>query len=205
MTRAASTRGFTLIEMMVALVIFAMIAAAGVALLSFGVRAQGAATVALDDSAAQRRLSVLLGNDLAQIVPRPVRGTDGNTLRAFTGGDGNGDTSGDALIMSYVRGGWSNPDGLRRASLQRVNITLAGGRLARSVYTALDGGVPGAGVVMADHVTKLAMRYRDFDGHWVPRWDNPALLSLPAAVEMTITRRDHPPLVFAWAASTRYP
>ena len=56
MTRRGEA-GFTLIEVMIALMIFGMIAAAGVALLAFSVRAQGASGAALDDIGAINRLS----------------------------------------------------------------------------------------------------------------------------------------------------
>ena len=49
--------GFTLVEVMVALMIFGMIASAGVGLLAFSVRAQGATVERLDDVGALARLS----------------------------------------------------------------------------------------------------------------------------------------------------
>ena len=163
--------GFTLIEMMIALFIFALIAGAGVALLSVGVRAQAAATTRLDDVADLRRMSVLLANDLSQIVPRTARSTNGATLRAFTGNDGTS----DPLVLGYVRGGRSNLDDAPRANLQRVDIVLDGNRLERRGYAAIDGTADVKTVVLADRVTALAMRYRDAKGVWRARWDNALL------------------------------
>ncbi len=193
--------GFTLIEMMVALLIFAMIAAAGVALLSFGVRAQAAATTRLDDVADVRRMSVLLANDLAQSVPRVARGADGNVLRAFTGNDGRS----DPLVMGYVRGGWTNPDGKARPGIQRVDVTLNQGRLERRAYAAPDGDSLATTILLADKVTALTMRYRDKRGDWRERWDNGEIATLPAAVEMTVTRAKDPPLTLAFMAGPAYP
>ena len=188
--------GFTLIEMMIALFIFALIAGAGVALLSVGVRAQAAATTRLDDVADLRRMSVLLANDLSQIVPRTARSTNGATLRAFTGNDGTS----DPLVLGYVRGGRSNLDDAPRANLQRVDIVLDGNRLERRGYAAIDGTADVKTVVLADRVTALAMRYRDAKGVWRARWDNALLDALPVAVEMTVTRANGAPLTFAFAA-----
>ena len=95
--KQSAESGFTLIEMMVALVIFAMIAAAGVALLSFSIRAQASTAAQLDEVAGLRRSSVLLANDLAQSLPRVARGGDGAVLRAFTGNDGHS----DPLVLGY--------------------------------------------------------------------------------------------------------
>ncbi len=196
---AARASGFTLIEMMVALFIFALLAGAGVMLLSFGVRAQAAAVARLDDVAGVRRMSVLLANDFAQAAPRIARGTDGQPLRAFTGNDGRS----DALVLGYVRSGWSNPDGVARASVQRVDVTLINGRLERQGYDIAVPDAPTATLLLADRVTAVSMRYRDGLGDWRARWDNNDLASLPAAVEMTVTRGNSPPLVMAFATGTK--
>jgi len=196
-TPASSSRdecGFTLVELLVALILFGMIAAAGVGLLSFGVRAQAAATERLDEVAGVRRLSMLLTNDLAQTLPRIARDTGGATIRAFTGNDG----SSDPLVMGYVRSGWSNPDGLARAEIQRVDIVLNNGQLVRQGYAMVDGTETTASLLLADKVRSVAMRYRDKGGDWRARWDNAALDSAPVAVEMTVTRTNSPPLTLAF-------
>lgn len=193
--------GFTLVEMMVALFIFALIATTGVVLLSVGVRAQAAATARLDDTAAVRRMSVLLANDFAQVMPRTARASDGAVLRAFTGNDGTG----NALILGYVRGGWSNLENAPRAGVQRVDVVLESGRLERRGYAALDGNATATAIVLAEGVTAVAMRYRDRKGDWRQRWDEPLIASLPAAVEMTLTRGREPPLTLAFVAGPNYP
>jgi general secretion pathway protein J len=199
--RAPKQSGFTLVELMVALFIFAMLAAAGVSLLSFGVRAQAAATQRLEDIADLRRFSTLLASDLAQALPRISRGPDGQPVRAFTGNDGRS----DPLVMGYVRGGWTNPEGTSRAGIQRVDVTLAEGRLTRTAYPMVDGSVAPAGVVLADKIEQLSMRYRDRKGEWRPRWDNALLDATPAAVEMTVKRKGEPPLVLAFVTGPAYP
>ena len=199
--RRSAENGFTLIELMVALFIFAMLAAAGVALLSFGVRAQAAATQRLEDTADLRRFSTLLASDLVQALPRVARAPDGRPLRAFTGNDGRS----DPLVLGYVRGGWTNPDGAPRAGIQRVDVTFGEGRLTRTAYPMIDGSAAPAGIVLADKVEQLAMRYRDRSGEWRARWDDALLDSLPAAVEMTVTRTGEPPLVLAFIAGPTYP
>ena len=193
--------GFTLVEMMVALFIFALIATTGVVLLSVGVRAQATATARLDDTAAVRRMSVLLANDFAQVMPRTTRASDGAVLRAFTGNDGTS----NALILGYVRGGWSNLENAPRAGVQRVDVVLESGRLERRGYAALDGNATATAIVLAEGVTAVAMRYRDRKGDWRQRWDEPLIASLPAAVEMTLTRGREPPLTLAFVAGPNYP
>jgi general secretion pathway protein J len=197
----ARDQGFTLVEMMVALFIFALIAAAGVTLLGVGVRAQAAATAELERTGGLRRMSVLLANDLAQAVPRTARGGDGAVLRAFTGNDG----SSDPLVMGYVRAGWSNPDGVMRAGVQRVDIVLNEGRLERHGHRDVDGNSPAAVIVLADDVGTISTRYRDDKGEWRPRWDNALLTSMPVAVELTLTRAKRPPVTMAFVTGPAYP
>lgn len=194
-------QGFTLVEMMVALFIFALITAAGVTLLSVGVRAQAAATRELESTGGLRRMSVLLANDLAQAVPRTARGGDGAVIRAFTGNDGTS----DPLVMGYVRAGWSNPDGVMRAGVQRVDIVLNAGKLERRGYRDIDGDSPVATVVLADDVATVSTRYRDDKGEWRPRWDNALLNTMPVAVELTVTRGKQPPVTMAFVTGPAYP
>ncbi len=185
--------GFTLIEMMVALFIFAMLAAAGVSLLTFSVRAQAAAAQRLDSVANDQRMASLLASDLAQALPRISRDTTGANQPAFSGTNGVG----VAPVLRYVRGGWSNPTGTERASIQRVEIALDQGRLERRTYPMVDGSVPGTPMVLAERVESVQLRYRD-KGVWTPAWDNPAPASLPRAVELIVKRERQPALMMAF-------
>ena len=163
---------------MVSLLIFAMLSAAGVALLAFSVRAQGAANEALREVAALRRFNALLSADLAQAVPRPFRDRAGAPRPAFTGDSGTG-----GVALGLVRGGWSNPDGLPRASLQRVEYRLAADRLERVAWPHVDGADPLPPAVLLTGVSSLKLRYRTA-GAWTDRWDSPLAEALPQAVEV---------------------
>ena len=191
--RRSAEHGFTLIEMIIALLIFGMLAAAGVSLLTFSVRAQAAATERLDAVANDQRMASLLASDLAQAVPRITRDVIGANQRAFTGTNGVGVVP----MLRYVRGGWSNPDGNPRASIQRVEIALDQGRLERRTYMMADGATAGPPMVLADTVENVRLRYRD-KGIWKPVWDDPNPVSLPKAVELIIERKDAPDLMMAF-------
>jgi general secretion pathway protein J len=185
--------GFTLVEMMVALLIFGMLAAAGVSLLTFSVRAQAAATQRLDAVSNDQRMASLLASDLAQAVPRITRDVVGANQRAFLGTNGVG----AAPVLRYVRGGWSNPEGASRASIQRVEIALDQGRLERRTYGMADGATAGEPMVLAEKVENVRLRYRD-KGVWQPTWQNPDPASLPKAVELIVKRKGQPALMMAF-------
>jgi general secretion pathway protein J len=186
-------RGFTLVEMMVALLIFGMLAAAGVSLLTFSVRAQSAATERLDRVGDDQRFSSLLAADLAQAVPRVTRDGVGANQRAFVGTNGVG----AAPVLRYVRTGWTNPNAAPRASIQRVEIALDNGRLERRTYAMVDGAAAGPAIVLADNVESLRLRYRE-KGEWKVAWDLPTSIAMPRAVEMVIKRRGEPALMMAF-------
>jgi general secretion pathway protein J len=185
--------GFTLIEMMVALLIFAMLAAAGVSLLTFSVRAQAAATQRLGAVADDQRMASLLASDLAQAMPRITRDVIGANQPAFRGTNGVGAVP----MLRYVRGGWTNPDGNARASIQRVEIALDQGRLERRTYAMVDGTTAGPAMVLADNVENIRLRYRD-KGGWTESWQNPAPVSMPKAVELIVKRKNRPALMMAF-------
>jgi general secretion pathway protein J len=174
--------GFTLVELMVALVIFGMLSGAGVAMLSFSVRAQAAAEERLADLAQLRRAGALLAGDLAQAAARVHRDEAGAARPAFAGSAG--DTAGPAL--AFVRRGWENVDGEPRPSLQRVEYRLRGDRLERVAWPLLDGASPLAAVTLIDGVRSLRLRYRDKRGEWRARWDPTQPADLPLAVEMVL-------------------
>lgn len=177
--------GFTLIEMMISLLIFGLLAAAGVALLSFSVRAQGATGTRLDDISALNRLSAALSADLAQAVPRTTRTETGDLLPAFTGEAG----SGAVPMLRLVRGGWSNLDGSARAGEQKVEYRLDSGVLQRIAYPMLDGAAPLPPAAMLTHVRQVQLRYR-LAGAWSDRWVQTAARPLPQALELRIVRDD---------------
>jgi general secretion pathway protein J len=178
---AGSENGFTLVELLVSLLIFSLLSAAGVALLSFSVRAQESAGARLDDLAALRRAGALIAGDLAQAAPRLQRDQAGRSHPAFFGGTGE-----TGLALAFVRRGWENGDEAPRPSLQKVEYGLVDGRLLRRAYPMVDGAAPFASVPLLERVDSLRFRYRDQKGEWRDRWDPTDPSRLPRAVEMVV-------------------
>jgi general secretion pathway protein J len=174
----SAERGFTLVEVMVALLIFGMLAAAGVAILSFSVRAQAATGTALDDTAALERTGAIMAADLAQAVARPARDEAGTLRPALVG---------DAAGMTLVRSGWTNIDGAARPSLQKLGYRLGERRWQRIAYPQVDGAQPLDPATLIDQVDTVRLRYR-FRGGWGERWDGSGGVPLPDAVELRMVR-----------------
>ncbi|WP_268992445.1 type II secretion system minor pseudopilin GspJ [Sphingomonas sp. Leaf21] len=176
----AQSYGFTLVEVMVALLIFSMLAAAAVAILSLSVRAQSVTGQKLDAVAAVSRTTAILSADLAQAVDRPTRDEGGIQTPAMVAGP-------DA--MRLVRAGWSNLDDAQRPSLQKVAYRLNGDVLERIAWPLLDGTTPMEPAALMDHVRELHLRYRHA-GNWTDQWQGQPGVALPQAAEVTIVRDD---------------
>lgn len=164
--------GFTLVEMLIALAIFGMITAAGVALLTLTVRTQATSDRLLDALGELRRTGALLNSDLAQAAPRRWRDANGQPHPAFTGGSGA-----EGALLTLVS---------TRDPVRRVEYRLDGGRLERLSYGAVDGDPPVVTALLLDGVRSARLRYRDRRGDWHESWDPTDPAQLPAAVELVV-------------------
>ena len=181
LARQFPEQGFTLVEVMVSLLIFGMLAAAGVAILSFSIRAQGATGAKFDDLSSLNRTVSLMSGDLGQAAQRPSRDESGTLTPAFTGkADGQ---------LRFVRSGWSNIDGAPRAGIQKVAYRLDGGVWQRTAYPMVDGAAPLPPTTLLTRVRSVVARYR-YRGAWSDRWDGTQGAPLPQAVEIDVLRED---------------
>ena len=184
--------GFTLVEVLVSLLIFAMIASACVALLAVAVDSRFAVKTATDRLAALQRTRALLKADLGQAVFRPVRNAAGvRDTAALRGGEGG-------VLLSLTRTGWSNVSDQPRASLQRVDYVLVGDRLERRVHGALDGARAGTPQVLSTGVTAARVVFLS-DGVERPVWPATDQRTMPDAVRVDLTLEGYGP-VSQWFA-----
>lgn len=174
-------RGFTLVEMLVALLIFAMLAGAGVGLLRSSVDTQQAVGEALADLGQAARLRLLLNGDLSQAVARPL-------AIAPTGFAGEGSR------MVLVRTVEPAERTAGEAGLQALRWSLDGDRLVRTAIRP-DGQATGPATVLAREVAGLAFRYRTDSGEWQGAWEAaPNEPPLPAAIELQVTSKGQAPM-----------
>ena len=172
--------GFTLVETLVALMVFGLLAAAGVAILGNSVDAQRHVETVTGSVQDMQRLRAALRADLAQAASRPSRDENGASRPAFESGDDNG------ILFSLVRRGWENPDGAPRPGLQYVTYRLHAGQLERLSRPLVDGAAFGPPAILLKEVSAVTLAYHDGDG-WREAWtpENPALL--PRAVRLDLT------------------
>ena len=170
--------GFTLLELMVGLLIFGLMASAGTALLAGNVNA-GAQARALADGAGDRtRLAALLGADCAQAASRPWRDVTGTARPAFTADDG--------ALFTVVRRSVTLSGEAPQASVERVRWRLENSRLVRRTAAMIDGTDAGTDTVLLTGITSARLRVHDGTG-WQERWTVRDPATLPRAIELTLT------------------
>lgn len=180
--------GFTLLEMLVALTVFALVSA-----MVYG----GQVAVLKQKAGTERQAEFLkqlqgammmLERDIGQHVLRPVRDDFGDSQPPMVAAD-----FGDYYLLTLSRAGWQNPLGQPRSTLQRVAYGLDEGRLLRYSWTTLDraqGSEPYE-VVLLESVRSLKLRFLDEKREWSEQWppydaENKALLVMPLALELTL-------------------
>lgn len=173
--------GFTLVEMLVALAIFGMLASAGVMVMRSTFESQAMVKARVDRLGDFQRLRAILRADLGQAALRSTRDPDGIRQTAAFRGD---DRSADGAMLSLVRRGWENPDAQARASLQYVEYRVDQGRLERRVRPALDGAALGAPQVLFDGVEAAHIAFFAKQ-QWSSAWAQTGVL--PQAVRLDLT------------------
>jgi general secretion pathway protein J len=209
--RTRRSRGFTLLELLVALFITAILFAMG----------YGALTQALTSrkeveeqsarlSAVQQALRVM-EQDLELMQPRPARDPLGNGYEAClvvsqnamsaTGSDDTGTVAQGTPLMTFTRGGWANPAGLPRSELQRVSYLLRDNKLIRQHLPVMDTTTATAVVEreLLDQVQAVSFEYMDESFAWSTTWPTPGMQmstpqeqwrARPIAVKIVLSLKD---------------
>ncbi|TDJ13371.1 MAG: type II secretion system protein GspJ [Gammaproteobacteria bacterium] len=196
MTRTQKSRmpGFTLIEILVALAIFSLMAVmlfGGFIAISNQVdwsRARAARLQQIQTS------MIYLSRDFSQLQPRPVRSELGDFKEPALSADAR-----NIYLVTLTRGGWSNPAGIPRSTLQRVAYLLEDRQLVRLDWPVLDrlSGTEPRRTEILDDVDEVIIRYLDAQLEWHENWpplgsDNKVAAWLrPLAVEISLELSDH--------------
>jgi len=173
-------KGFTLVEMMVALLIFALLSAAGVAVLGFAADNREVVRERMEDLARLQSARALIKADLEQAADRRTRAEGGVPTPVLTGGAVVG-----APLVGFTRRGWDNPDRQPRPSLQYVEYRQVDDRLERRARRALDGSQFGEPQILLEGVRRAEVEFYA-RGQWAPAWAGTPQTPLPQAVRLRI-------------------
>jgi len=192
-----SIEGFTLIEVLVAMFLLAIIGTAGFNMLQRVNDAKASIDAHSDRITQLQRTFYWLAEDVTQIVNRPVRSSVDAPLPAF-----QFNLQGSSLF-ALTRAGWANPaaDILPpRSTLQRVSYSLEEDKLFRSYWYHLDSleETPSKRRQLLTGVEELTLRFMGPDGTWESQWpplnaeEDPGL---PRALEFTLLLDDYGKIV----------
>lgn len=189
--------GFTLIEVMVALAVFGVMSL--LAYMSLGQTLANAdmLTQRMDRLQSVQRTVSYLSSELIQSVPRPVRIELGDApvpaMQSSFGSD---------FALQLTHGGWPNPAGVPRSTLQRTAYRIEDGELIRYHWNVLDRTVNNTPLttVMLTDVESLTFRFLQLNDEWTEQW--PPLTAqggptggLPRAVEIVLVLPDEGEIV----------
>jgi len=187
-------RGFTLLEILVATVILAIMGLMAYRAVSEARVAVGNAESHLERLRAAQRTMQLVASDFRTLTRRPVRESIGDGYRAALLRDPNAST-----LVELSRAGWPNGAGTPRGTVQRVVYRLEDGKLFREHWTVLDATLATQPVrrELLDGVERVDIRYMTRGREWITEWPqlgttgDQELYARPLAVEVTIVLNDY--------------
>lgn len=133
--RSNRARGFTLIEVVIALAITAVIMTFSYQAFNIAANSATATAEVMEQINRLDRTWQILGKDLRHLLA-PIDASDDATIvtgvrRPFLGASTHGDTAGDQLVLQLTRSGWLNPMNRPRSDIQQVIYRLTDGVLWR--------------------------------------------------------------------------
>lgn len=163
--KRAQQRGFTLLELVVATAVFAIMSAMVYSTLA-GVRTS--LSFSEESESAMRELHYAMRRiamDVSQLQPRPVRDELGDWSGAVAAGNGTA-----ALELSV--GGWRNPLASPRGTIQRVAYTLDGDVLTRLHWPVLDRtlATEPLRIDLLTGVVNVEISFLHENGEWSEQW-----------------------------------
>lgn len=185
--RSVRHRGFTLIEVLVALAVFGVLSALAYMTLGQTLSNSDMLTERMDRLQSIQRTMSYLSTDLVQAVPRPIRADLGSepALRSSFGSD---------FALELTHNGWPNSAGVPRSTQQRTAYRVEDDELLRYHWNVLDRTVNNLPVatVLLDGIDSLTFRFLQPDGEWSDQWPpvsagvSTNFSDLPRAIEITL-------------------
>ena len=179
--------GFTLLELLVALSIFGLLAAMAYGGLNSVMTARQGTEQHADRLTRLQMSFLWLGRDIEQAIDRSIRDEYGEAQAAIQSVEYG------RYQLELTRAGWNNPAGRVRSNLQRVAYGVKDGELIRSYWPVLDRAQDSQPFesVLLDGVQRLELRFLDATNQWHDVWPDTVNIGQPTsgqpiAVEVTL-------------------
>ncbi|MDX2321769.1 MAG: type II secretion system minor pseudopilin GspJ [Moritella sp.] len=178
-------RGFTLIEMMIAIAIFALLSLGAYQVLQGVLRSDEISTERGNALKQLQRAMVMVERDFQQMNARNNRSDDELTAMPLQTGKFMFDSDEDGI--AFTRSGWRNPlSQLPRSSLQRVIYRVKDAHLERLSYIYLDpitGEEPKKKLIL-ENVEAMTFEFYH-ENKWTETWTDKT--ALPDSVKVILT------------------
>jgi general secretion pathway protein J len=190
---------FTLVELLVAMAVFAVFAVLAYGGLQSVIRQKTISDRSMARLTEVQRAIRTFSTDLEQLNPRPVRNSIGDTQEPALEAGPRAE-----FPLELTRGGWSNPLGAPRPTLQRVAYLIQDDKLVRLQWNVLDRTLANEPMrwELLTGVKRMGVRFLDPDRQWHDDWPPEGLDDLtrlrlePVAAEITLELTD-------WGTVTR--
>jgi general secretion pathway protein J len=200
------SKGFTLLEIMIAMAIFALIGLASTSILTEVIESNELSEHRFERLQELQRAMLIIERDVLQAVPRAIRVDGQKNEVVMHGDDGLFDSLADGF--AFVRAGWQNPQlALHRSTLQSVAYRLSEDRLERLYGNYVDnvtGYEPKVRVLLRD-IEDFRVEFLvapDEDPTEQDNWEQQYSGSeLPAAVSITINSKEFGTIVRLFTTS----
>lgn len=182
-------KGFTLLEVVIAVGVFAILSALAYGGLNSILRSSAHTSEA---SGAMQNLQLamsIIQQDLSQVTARPVRDEYGEQQAAIKS-QANADE-----LLRFTRRGWRNPTQRPRSTLQRVAYRLEDDTLIRQYWHHLDlaANAESVSLPLLEGIEEASMQFRDEENEPQPSWpplsDEDTSALLPRAIEIKLTTK----------------
>jgi len=197
MTRPSSippcrkNNGFTLIEVIIAMSIFAILAILSYSGLHSVIMSKTSTEVSLERLQELQMTMLTLNSDLQQISNRDAHDALGGSLNKLS-------TQSSEYLIEFTRGGWRNPANLARSSLQRVAYQLKDDALIRIYWPHVDRADEEQRVerTLIHNIESLEILFLNANKEWKEDWPSATALAsadpaaLPAAIDVRLKMND---------------
>ncbi|KTD51568.1 type II secretory pathway protein LspJ [Legionella quinlivanii] len=183
-------KGFTLIEILIALAVFAIMATLTSSAMYYAFNTRSRVTEQAERLVDLQMAIIMIERDTEQITSRPVRGNEMRLFPAFTG---------QPLYLEFTRGGLTNPYSVeKKSSLRRIAWLCKGDKLIRRSWDALDAVNRNNyhDKTLLENMKNCKFAYLDENLQVLPEWRESSVSSpgntptLPKAVQLKIELGD---------------
>lgn len=179
--------GFTLLELLVAVSVFAVIAALASGGFNAVLNTASRSEEQMTRLAELQKAMVIIARDAEQAVERPIRDEFGGTLPPMVG-------SQSTTLLEFSRTGLRNPSQIARSHIQRIGYRHEDGVLYRLSWPVLDRAqdTEANEYQLVEGIEEVEIRYLDDNREWQDQWPPLVVTSastanaLPKAIEITL-------------------